>query len=181
MENKYHNINEYWYHHQWSYKSPPNPDEKFWYSLVGIILIVILCLLFCGCSTQYVPIETVRTEYQNHTDTIRQTDSIFREKETIIREADSATIAKLGLQLKNNEKAILILKRELERQVNKESEHRVDTVIKTDTIRVPYPVERKLSNWEKFKIDIGGIITFVLVVVVIIIMLKWLVRTKFRA
>ena len=30
-----------------------------------------------------------------------------------------------------------------------------DTVIKTDSVRVPYPVEKKLSKWQQIKLDIG--------------------------
>lgn len=30
-----------------------------------------------------------------------------------------------------------------------------DTIIKTDSVRVPYPVEKKLSKWQQIKLDIG--------------------------
>ena len=30
-----------------------------------------------------------------------------------------------------------------------------DTVIKKDSVRVPYPVEKKLSKWQQIKLDIG--------------------------
>jgi hypothetical protein len=52
-----------------------------------------------------------------------------------------------------------------------ESEHKTDTVIKTDTIQVPYPVERTLTKWEQVKMDygaiaIGGCITFVIIIII---------------
>lgn len=31
-----------------------------------------------------------------------------------------------------------------------------DTVIKTDSIRVPYPIDKKLSKWQQIKLDVGG-------------------------
>jgi hypothetical protein len=31
-----------------------------------------------------------------------------------------------------------------------------DTVIKTDSIQVPYPVEKELSRWQKIKLELGG-------------------------
>ena len=33
-----------------------------------------------------------------------------------------------------------------------------DTVYRsrTDSIQIPYPVERKLTKWEQFRLDIGG-------------------------
>lgn len=147
------------------------------YSLAGIIQLVILSLLFSGCkSIQYVPVEKVKTEYINRTDTVNKIDTLISEKETIIREADSSLVAKLGLQLKANERAILILQRELERQVSKESEHNTDTVIKTDSVQVPYPVERKLTKWEQTKMDAGGIAIGVCIVFLIIIIVVFMVR-----
>ena len=49
---------------------------------------------------------------------------------------------------------------------------------KTDSIAVPYPVERNLSRWEKTKQDIGGIAigAFIAVVSAVVI---WLVK-RFR-
>ena len=140
-------------------------------AVLAIMFAMMLLLSSCS-SIKYVPVETVRTEYINRTDTVRKTDSVFTEKETIIKEADSALVAKLGLQLKDNEKAILILKRELERQVNKESEHRIDTIIKTDSVQIPYPVEKKLSKWEQTKMNAGGIsiVSCIIFIAMIIVM-----------
>ena len=150
-------------------KEPGNMKGCF-YRLVGIILIVILSFLLSGCkSIQYVPVETTHTVYQNHTDTVRQNDTIISEKETIIREADSSLVAKLGLQLKANEKAILILKRELERQVQNKSEVRSDTVIQKDTIQVPYPVEKQLTKWQQFKLDFADVGLGVCALVVLLV------------
>jgi len=123
-----------------------------------LVILIVIVLGLCGCeSIQYVPVETINTVYQNHTDTIKQTDTIQTEKETIIREADSAMVAELGLKLKANEKAILILKRELERQVQNKYEAKSDTVIEKDTVRVPYPVEKQLTKWQQFKMDFADV------------------------
>ena len=155
--------------------------RRFVYGIVGILFVVVLSLLLSSCkSIQYIPVETIKTEYKNHTDTFKQVDSIFSEKETIIREADSALVAKLGLQLKANERAILVLQRELERQVNKEMEHVTDTVIKTDSIQVPYPVERQLSKWEKIKMDTGGIAIGFCLGFVILIIIFFIVKAHKR-
>ena len=50
---------------------------------------------------------------------------------------------------------------------------------KMDSIAVPYPVERKLSRWEKTKQDIGGIAigAFIAVVSAVVI---WLNIKKMR-
>ena len=147
------------------------------YSLAGIVILIILSLLLSGCkSIQYVPVEKVRTEYINKTDTVNKIDTLISEKETIIREADSNLVAKLGLQLKANERAILVLQRELERQISKESEHKTDTVIKTDSVQVPYPVERKLTKWEQTKMDAGGIAIGMCIVILLVIIIGFIVK-----
>lgn len=128
---------------------------------LAFILSGMMSFTFFGCKTQYVPVETVRMEYQNHTDTVKLTDSIKTEKETIIREArpeDSLMLAKLGIRLKENERAILVLQKELEQERSRQSEHTTDSVIKNDTIRVPYPVEGKVPKWEKVKIGSVGFV-----------------------
>ena len=162
---------EYYYNEMYDMKSKKSMIACC-YSLAGILLLV-FSLLLSGCkSIQYVPVEKVKTEYINRTDTVNKIDTLISEKETIIREADSSLVAKLGLQLKANERAILILQRELERQVSKESEHKTDTVIKTDSVQVPCPVERKLTKWEQTKMNVGSVsigicISFVAIMVIV--------------
>lgn len=132
--------------------------------LCFVAVMLTLCLL-TGCKTEYVPFETVHHEYHHTSDTIRERDSIFNEKETIIRETnsgDSAMLAKLGIQLSEGQKAILILRKELERLKNEKYEAVHDTVIKNDTIRVPYPVEKKLGFWEKATIGSVGFVAALL-------------------
>ena len=34
--------------------------------------------------------------------------------------------------------------------------NRIDTVIKTDSVQIPYPVEKALTRWQKAKIELGG-------------------------
>lgn len=178
MEQEYKNPNENWYYHQKELRAGFSYKVCFYCFIAMIVLIILLTFLTSCKSIQYVPVEKVRTEYKHTTDTIKQTDSIFSEKETIIREADSALVAKLGLQLKANERAILVLKRELERQVNKQSEQHTDTVIKTDTIQVPYPVEKKLTKWQQFKMDAGNVGLGLCILILIALLMRWYIKIK---
>jgi hypothetical protein len=167
---------EYYYSQMYNRKAERS-IRTFAYSLVVVILIVVVSLLLSGCkSIQYIPVEKVKTEYINKTDTFIKKDTVISKKETIIREADSTLITKLGLQLKDNEKAILILQRELEKQISKESESKTDTVIKTDSVQVPYPVERKLTKWEQTKMDAGGIAIGVCIAVIIMIIIGFIAK-----
>jgi len=139
----------------------------------GPMLGFMIMFLFCSCRTQYVPIETTHTIYQNHTDTVREKDSVHIETNTIIREADSAMVAQLGLKLKDNERAILILRNQLQRIISEKEQHSTDTVIERDTVPVPYPVPAQLSKWQTFCCDYGkvmlGTILVLLVLFIILI------------
>lgn len=137
-----------------------------WYVLT-VVFVALSLLTLMGCKEiQYVPVETVKTEYTHSTDTVHKIDTLTNEKETVIREVnkgDSALLAKYGIQLKDNERMILFLQRELERQKSQQTESKHDTVIQCDTIRVPYPVERKLSWWQQKKQDLGDFMLILLV------------------
>jgi hypothetical protein len=48
--------------------------------------------------------------------------------------------------------------------------NRTDTVLKTDSVPVPFPVEKRLTRWQSIKMEFGGwalgvIIVFALVIV----------------
>lgn len=143
---------------------------KFEFGLIGVI-ITILMLAFCSCkSVEYVPVIETRTEHHWHTDSVRQRDSTHTERETVIRELDSAAMARYGIQMQANQRAWLVLQREIENRL-RELEHMTaqrDTV--RDSIPVPYPVtqyvEKKLSTWQVVLMTIGtltlmGIMVFV--------------------
>ena len=137
-----------------------------WYILTVFVLMCLMALLV-SCRTQYVPVETVRTEYINRTDTVHKTDTVTNEKETVIREVnkgDSALLAKYGIMLKDNERMLLFLQRELAKERSREREVQHDTTIVNDTIRVPYPVEKQASRLEKY----GDRVLLLLMAVVLI-------------
>lgn len=142
--------------------------RRFFLVVIYFICLVYMMLWLVSCKTQYVSVPEYHTEYHHTTDTLRERDSVFREHKTIIREADSAMIERLGLRLKDGERAILVLRKEIERMASSRQEVKHDTIIKNDSIRVPYPVERKLNKWEQFKVDIGG---FVLILLALLLLL----------
>jgi len=125
-------------------------------------LLLFLVFGLVGCKTVYVPVESVHEYVHHQTDTIEKTDTVTNTKETIIREAskaDSALLAKYGIRLKENERLLLFLQKELEQEKSKEIEHHTDTVIKVDSVQVPYPVEKKVPFWEKVKIGSVGFVS----------------------
>ena len=138
-------------------------DEKYRYIcvVIGWVLIAVLAVMCLGCkSVQYVPVETVRTDtcYVNKI----RTDSVYV-RDSVVVERGGDTIKVTAWRWR-------------ERYVVQR-----DTIYrsKMDSIAVPYPVERKLSRWEKTKQDIGGIAigAFIAVVSAVVI---WLAVKKMK-
>ena len=151
---------------------------------IGIAMLVgiAICALLSACRTQYVPIETVRTDTVHSTEIVLSTDTVTNTKETIIREvsaSDSALLAAYGIRLNENERLLLFLQKELAREKSRDVEHSTDTIIKTDTVQVPYPVEGKVPKWEKVKLACTGAVTMAAVIAVMGTVL-WLRRRCIR-
>lgn len=145
-----------------------------WY-ILGFLAVVTFCCLLCGCRTQYVTVPEYHTEYISKTDTFIKRDTLLKDKEVVVREMtpeDSAMLAQYGIQMKDDKRMILFLQRELQRQSiqNKETVH--DTIIKTDSIRVPYPVEKKLTRWQQLKVDLGEYVLVLLAVLMVLFLLR---------
>lgn len=99
------------------------------------MICILLVLPFIGCRTriEYVPVESVKTEYKDKL----QRDSIYFRDSIIMREkGDTVIIDRWRYIYKDR----LI----------------TDTLIVSDTVRVPYPVEKELTRWQKTKMDVGG-------------------------
>ena len=158
------NPNENWRKRQNYYD---RREQKSGEVIKQIAKTLLVCLAFAlfgwllsGCTTtKYVPVTETRTEHHWHTDSVKERDSTHTERETIIRELDSAAMAKYGIQMQANQRAWLVLQREMENRL-RELEHmsaNKDTV--HDTIPKPYPVteyvERKRTKFEWMLIIIG--------------------------
>lgn len=125
--------------------------------LLYIIILLTLAICFVSCRTQYVPLETVRTEYKTR-DSIR-IDSIYQQ--------DSVYVLVKGDTVYQYRYKYLYKYQYL---------NRTDTVIKVDSVQVLYPVEKQLSRWQSIKQEIGGIAIGVIVALLFIIV--GLIRRK---
>jgi len=142
-------------------------------TVIGLIIGIVLCALFGSCTTtKYVPITETHTEHHWHTDSVRERDSTHTERETVIRELDSAAMAKYGIQMESNQRAWLVLQKEMEnrlRELEHMSAHK-DTVC--DSIPVPYTVEKqvpaKLTWWQQTRIHLANILIYLILIVGII-------------
>lgn len=117
-----------------------------------ILLTIAICLTSCR-SIKYVPVETVKTEYKTR-DSIRF-DSIY-EHDSIFLFVKGDTVYKEKYRYKYRYLTINI----------------TDTVMLTDSVQIPYPVEKQLTRWQQMKIELGGWAVGVIVILSIVLMLK---------
>lgn len=98
-----------------------------------LVLCVIVCavvaLMLCGCkSIEYVPVEKVVKEYVTKHDTVMQKDSVWLHDSVFIHaKGDTVWYEKWHTKYVDRWKERIV----------------TDTVIKVDSIPVPYPVEKK--------------------------------------
>lgn len=120
--------------------------------LIYITMFLMSGIWFVSCrSVQYVPVENIRTEYKTR-DSIR-VDSIYNQ--------DSIYVFVKGDTVYQYRYKYLYKYQYI---------NRADTVIKTDSVQVPYPIEKQLSRWQSIKIELGGwafglVIAFILMVI----------------
>lgn len=127
--------------------------KSFWLSLLAFIL------LMCSCHTKHVPLEVVKKDivYLDKW----QKDSIFVSDSVYIREkGDTVYLYKYKYVYKDR--------------------LTTDTVYveRTDSVEVPVPVERKLSRWERWKMELGGLSFGVCIGLTAVIV--WLIKKKRR-
>ena len=118
--------------------------------LVLFLVLFVLCLLI-GCrSVQYVPVETVRfdTTYINKV----QRDSIYKFDSIYVRDkGDTVWLERYKYLFVD--KAV----------------HDTVYINRTDSVQVPYPVEKKLTKWQQFRLDVGGYAIFTVLIVILIV------------
>lgn len=125
--------------------------------LYGIIVFILISIL-TGCkSTKYIPIETVRTDSvyidRFQRDSIYQRDSIFVNRWTA---GDTVYQDKIVWKYVYRDKV----------------KYDTVSVLRSDTVRVPYPVERRLTKWEQVRLNVGGWV-IALVVITILVVIGW--------
>lgn len=127
----------------------------------------VILMMLQGCRTKYVSVPEYHNVYVNKHDTLTKHDSIYQ-KEFVDRYVKGDTVFLTKTQIDYRFRNIY-------KTLYRDS-------IKTDSIRVPYPVERKLNKWESLKMEVGGWaiggISAILIAVIGYIVL-WLVR-KYR-
>lgn len=127
--------------------------------LLYIIILLTLAICFTSCRTKYIPVETIRTEYKTRDstryDSIYQRDSVY--------------------MLVNGDTVYLYKYKYLYRYL---TINKTDTMIKTDSIQVPYPVEKQLTRWQALKMKLGGWAFGIIILIALIIVGRLVYRMK---
>ena len=145
--------------------------------IAGVVAALLLCALFASCTTtKDVPVTETRTEHHWHTDSVKERDSIHTERETIIRELDSAAMARYGIQMQANQRAWLVLQREMENRLRELERRNAQRDTVHDSIPAPYPVEvpveKPFTWWQQARLYLANIVLILLAVACVV----WAVR-----
>lgn len=140
-----------------------------------IAWLAVALMLLTACKTRERVVEVVtapqvHTEYIVRTDTVMQTDTIVDRQETIVRMADSALMAEYGIRLAEGERAWLIEKSRLQREISRLEQHSADTLCTTDTVTVVYEVPvveevpAEMTGWQRFRLCLANIVIYAIVI-----------------
>lgn len=113
-------------------------------------MLILLAMAVTSCrSVRYVPVETVKHDSVYVGKVVR--DSVFVKDSVLVVKGDTVTEYRWKYVFKYK--------------------NRTDTlyVSRTDTIRVPYPVEAKLTKWQQFKMDAGGYAIALIIITILVI------------
>ena len=122
-----------------------------------INLFVFIIYMLASCRTEYIPIESVR--YDSIYFAKMQKDSIYIQDSIYIKEkGDTVFVDKFKYIYK---------------YVNIQDTCFIE---KTDSILIPYPIERKLTWWERKTQNLGDWIVELIIIFILYRLLGWLIK-----
>ena len=129
----------------------------------NILYILMAVALLTGCKTKYIPVPEYHEVVVHHADTLLSVDSVQLRDSVIIR-LQGDTIVQEVWRWRDRVKHDT-------RIVYRDS-------IRVDSVRVPYPVERKQSAWERTMQNVGKISFFLIVISICFILVYSLLRAR---
>ena len=122
-------------------------------AIVSLLAVIACCLITSCRSVQYVPVESVRTE-------IEYRDRLQRDS---IHVHDSIHIRDKGDTVFVNRWHTVYKDKQLRETIYIEN---------TDSVQVPYSVEKQLSRWQSIKMVVGGW-AFGIIIALVLIITGW--------
>lgn len=129
------------------------------------IIVILVAVGLVGCKTKYVPVPEYHQVYVEKHDTLHTRDSIYQ-RDSVYMWMRGDTIWKEKFTIKYRD-------RWRDKIVYRDS-------IKVDSVRVPYPVEKPLTAWQKRWMGLGKIcgVSFIVCIVFFMVRLWLRVRSK---
>ena len=129
----------------------------------NILYILMAVALLTGCKTQYIPVPEYHEIVVHHADTLLRVDSVQLRDSVIIR-LQGDTIVQEVWRWRDRVKHDT-------RIVYRDS-------VRVDSVRVPYPVERKQTAWERTMQNVGKISLFLIVTSICFMLVYLLLRAR---
>lgn len=129
----------------------------------NILYILMAVALLTGCKTKYIPVPEYHEIVVHHTDTLLRVDSVQLRDSVIIR-LQGDTIVQEVWRWRDRVKYDT-------RIVYRDS-------VRVDSVRVPYPVERKQTAWERTMQNVGKISLIILVTSICFMLVYLLLRAR---
>lgn len=131
--------------------------------LVAVTAFLLIVGMLTSCRTQYVPVPEYHTMTVEKHDTLLRLDSILQHDSVIMRmRGDTVWKEKYIIRYRD---------RIVGKTVCRDS-------VKVDSVRVPYPVERKLNTWERTVLAAAKPVAIVAVLFLSLMLLSWLRKTS---
>lgn len=129
----------------------------------NILYILMAIALLTGCKTKYIPVPEYHEIVVHHADTLLRVDSVQLRDSVIIR-VQGDTITQEVWRWRDRVKYDT-------RIVYRDS-------VRVDSVRVPYPVERKQTAWERTMQNVGKISLIILVTSICFMLVYLLLRAR---
>lgn len=129
----------------------------------NILYILMAVALLTGCKTKYIPVPEYHEIVVHHADTLLRVDSVQLRDSVIIR-LQGDTIVQEVWRWRDRVKYDT-------RIVYRDS-------VRVDSVRVPYPVERKQTAWERTMQNVGKISLILIVISICFMLVYSLLRAR---
>lgn len=134
-------------------------SEKIWF----ILLLALIALgWLTSCRTQYVPVPEYHTVTVEKHDTLTRYDSIYQ-RDSVVTWMQGDTVWKEKYIIRYRDRIV-------GKTVYRDS-------VKVDSVRVPYPVERKLNLWERSVLAVAKPVIG-LVLIALMAVLVWIYKKR---
>ena len=133
--------------------------------LAAVAAFLLIVGMLTSCRTQYVPVPEIHTMTVEKHDTLLRLDSIFQ-RDSVIMRMQGDTVYKEKYIIRYRDRIV-------GKTVYRDS-------VKVDSVRVPYPVERKLNAWERAVLSAAKPVIIVLILPLSLMLLSWLRKTNHK-